>query len=184
MLYFSSQAGPPRVMAPRGIDMRKVRASQGRITDNVRRRQLPGKCNRNRLPKPTGTVQMERRGKSSPARQATVCKCKPYPMQRLHAGISFGGSCRPGRTAEAAQRRLATTVPDRWRLRSSLRTEPGLHACRKIPFFFFSNRGGWGGIFRFFGPSLLTRGGEGDYNSRGGMRLVGSWERLVVSRTS
>ena len=51
MLYFSWQAGPPRVMAPRGIDMRKVRASQGRITDNVRRRKLPGKCNRNRLPK-------------------------------------------------------------------------------------------------------------------------------------
>ena len=90
MLYFPSQAGPPRVMAPRGIDMRKVRASQGRITDNVRRRKLPGKCNRNRLPKPTGTVQMERRGKSSPARQATVCKCKPYPMQRLHAGILLG----------------------------------------------------------------------------------------------
>ena len=87
MLYFSTQAGPPRVMAPRGIDMRKVRAPQSRITDNVRRRKLPGKCNRNRLPKPTGTVQMERRGKSSPARQATVCKCKPYPMQRLHAGI-------------------------------------------------------------------------------------------------
>ena len=118
MLYFSTQAGPPRVMAPRGIDMRKVRASQGRITDNVRRRQLPGKCNRNRLPKPTGTVQMERRGKSSPARQATVCKCKPYPMQRLRRGDAYA-SCRPGRTAEAAERRLATDVTDRWQPRSA-----------------------------------------------------------------
>lgn len=160
MLYFSTQAGPPRVMAPRGIDMRKVRASQGRITDNVRRRQLPGKCNRNRLPKPTGTVQMERRGKSSPARQATVCKCKPYPMQRLHAGISFGGSCRPGRTAEAAQRRLATTVPDRWRLRSSLRTEPGLHACRKFRSF-LPQSGRMGRIFPFFRAQPIDKGRRG-----------------------
>ena len=44
------QAGLPRVMAPQGIGMRKVRASQGGITDNVRRGQPPGKCNRNRLP--------------------------------------------------------------------------------------------------------------------------------------
>ena len=35
----------------KGAHMRKVRASQGRITDNVRRRKLPGKCNRNSLPK-------------------------------------------------------------------------------------------------------------------------------------
>jgi len=34
-------------MLPKGITARKVRASQGRITDNVRRRRLPGKCNRN-----------------------------------------------------------------------------------------------------------------------------------------
>jgi len=27
--------------------LRKVRASQGRVPDNVRRRKLPGKCNRN-----------------------------------------------------------------------------------------------------------------------------------------
>ena len=78
---------------------------------------------------------MERRGKSSPARQATVCKCKPYPMQHLHAGTRSRktASCRPGRTAEAAERRLATTVTDRWQPRSSLRTEPGLQTCRKIP---------------------------------------------------
>ena len=139
MVYFSVQAGLPRVMAPQGIGMRKVRASQGGITDNIRRGRPPGKCNRNRLPTQRTTVprtvQMERRGKSSPARQATVCKCKPYPMQHLHAGTRRRktASCRPGRTAEAAERRLATTVTDRWQPRSSLRTEPGLQACRKIP---------------------------------------------------
>ena len=133
------QAGLPRVMAPQGIGMRKVRASQGGITDNVRRGRPPGKCNRNRLPthgaSAPRTVQMERRGKSSPARQATVCKCKPYPMQRLHTGTAGKpASCRPGRTAEAAERRLATVVTDRWQLRGfSSRTEPGLQACRKIP---------------------------------------------------
>ena len=47
----AEQTGLPRVMAPQGIGMRKVRASKGRITDNVRRGQPPGKCNRNRLPK-------------------------------------------------------------------------------------------------------------------------------------
>jgi len=39
-----------RAMLPKGIGVRKVRASQGRITDNDRRRRLQGKCNRNRLP--------------------------------------------------------------------------------------------------------------------------------------
>ena len=39
-----------RSIMPKGIAMRKVRASQGRITDNIRRRRLPGKCNRNRPP--------------------------------------------------------------------------------------------------------------------------------------
>ena len=34
-------------MLPKGIIARKVRASQGRITDNVRLRRLTGKCNRN-----------------------------------------------------------------------------------------------------------------------------------------
>ena len=47
----AEQTGLPRAMAPQGIGMRKVRASKGRITDNVRRGKPPGKCNRNRLPK-------------------------------------------------------------------------------------------------------------------------------------
>ena len=37
-------------MLAKAIIARKVRASQGRITDNVRRRRLPGKCNRNKPP--------------------------------------------------------------------------------------------------------------------------------------
>ena len=53
-----------RGIIPKGSTVRKVRASQGRITDNVRRRQLPGKCNRNKPPH--FAVRMERRGKSSP----------------------------------------------------------------------------------------------------------------------
>ena len=40
-----------RAMWPKGIGVRKVRASQGRITDNDRRRRLQGKCNRNRPPR-------------------------------------------------------------------------------------------------------------------------------------
>ena len=40
----------PRSVAPKGIGVRKVRASQDRITDNVRRRRLPGKCNRKEPP--------------------------------------------------------------------------------------------------------------------------------------
>ena len=41
----------PRGMAPKGITVRKVRASQGRIADNVSHRRLSGKCNRNKPPR-------------------------------------------------------------------------------------------------------------------------------------
>ena len=37
-------------MLAKAVTARKVRASQSRITDNVRRRRLPGKCNRNKPP--------------------------------------------------------------------------------------------------------------------------------------
>jgi len=50
-IIIAEQVGLPRVGMPKGTDARKVRAPQGRITDNVRRRRLPGKCNRNSLPK-------------------------------------------------------------------------------------------------------------------------------------
>ena len=38
-------------MLPKGITVRKVRASQGRIADNVSHRRLSGKCNRNKPPR-------------------------------------------------------------------------------------------------------------------------------------
>ncbi len=37
-----------RAVLPKGIGVRKVRASCDRITDNDRRRRLQGKCNRNK----------------------------------------------------------------------------------------------------------------------------------------
>ena len=42
--------GQSRGIVPKGITVRKVRASQGRITDNVRLGQPTGKCNRNKPP--------------------------------------------------------------------------------------------------------------------------------------
>ena len=137
-------ACPLRVKLPKGIGMRKVRAPQGRITDNVRRRKLPGKCNRNRLPEslwlpelPVGSerssdllVQMERRGKSSPAWQATACKCKPYPEQ--HRIVLYGGfppyTVGPAarrRWLEACRQRSSQIDNGQGRFRSSP-TEPGL----------------------------------------------------------
>ncbi len=60
-----------RGITPKGITVRKVRASQGRIADNVSRRRLPGKCNRNRPPRAIHAVRMERRGKSPPTLMVT-----------------------------------------------------------------------------------------------------------------
>ena len=37
-------------MLAKAVTVRKVRASEGRITDNVRRGRPPGKCNRNKPP--------------------------------------------------------------------------------------------------------------------------------------
>ena len=53
-------------MAPKGITVRKVRASQGRITDNVRRGRPQGKCNRD-IPPPQG-------GKGGRAVQETTAR--------------------------------------------------------------------------------------------------------------
>ena len=62
------------------ICMRKVRAPQGRVPDNVRRRRLQGQCNRD-IPPRLCAVRLERRGKSSPAGRVTVPSCKPHPVQ-------------------------------------------------------------------------------------------------------
>ncbi len=48
--------------------VRKVRASQGRMPDNVRWRRLPGKCNRNIPPEP---------GFPEPVRVEGQCKRLP-----------------------------------------------------------------------------------------------------------
>ena len=91
---------------------------------------------------------MERRGKSSPARQATVCKCKPYPMQhRMQSGFlpAFAR-----RFSAGGWRQAAMLVRDRWQSRLC-RTEPGLQVSpskikrsRKRPFY-FARRESYGG---------------------------------------
>ena len=43
--------GQSRGNMPKGFTVRKVRASQSRITDNVRPGQPAGKCNRNKPPR-------------------------------------------------------------------------------------------------------------------------------------
>ena len=80
MIEFNDRVARSRGMLPKGIAMRKVRASQGGITDNVRRRRLPGKCNRD-IPPAFWQVRVERRGKSSPVPMVTQGSCKPYPKQ-------------------------------------------------------------------------------------------------------
>ena len=53
ILYYNTirnRAERSRDMLPKGVIARKVRASQGRVADNVSRRRLPGKCNRNKPP--------------------------------------------------------------------------------------------------------------------------------------
>ena len=80
MIKSNDRTARSRGMLPKGITMRKVRASKGRITDNVRRRRLPGKCNRD-IPPAFWQVRVERRGKSSPIPMVTQGSCKPYPKQ-------------------------------------------------------------------------------------------------------
>ena len=182
-------------MAPQGIGMRKVRASQGGITDNIRRGRPPGKCNRNRLPTQRTTVprtvQMERRGKSSPARQATVCKCKPYPMQRLHAGIRRNA----GHAGPAEPRRR---LRGGWRQPSQIDGSRGVRSAQnpayrpagrfRTDWFHGAIRGSGGRDFSllrgpFFGgfpltkreASIYNRGGE---EGRGRRSLRGSLSRL------
>ena len=88
---------------PKGHTVRKVRASQGRIADNVSRRRLPGKCNRNRPPA-LRRVRMERRGKSSPVSMVTWIRCKPYPKQH-RMGIVCPTHIPGWHAAKAAERR-------------------------------------------------------------------------------
>ena len=70
--------------------MRKVRASQSRITDNIGRGRPPDKCNRNRPPRLRG-VRVERWGKSPPVDLATGPSCKLYPKQHRLGGYGLLG---------------------------------------------------------------------------------------------
>ena len=66
----NSSAERSRAIMPKGLRVRKVRASQGRVTDNVSHEQSSGKCNRNRLPKFVWE-KVERWGKSPPTPMVT-----------------------------------------------------------------------------------------------------------------
>ena len=81
--------------------MRKVRASQDRITANSSRRRLQGKCNRKKPPRFFG-VRMERRGKSSPAHVRACGHVNPIRCNTDWDGfagpaVPKGGSERTGR---------------------------------------------------------------------------------------
>ena len=112
---------------PKGHTVRKVRASQGRIADNVSRRRLPGKCNRNRPPA-LRRVRMERRGKSSPVSMVTWIRCKPYPKQH-RMGIVCPTHIPGWHAAKAAERRgdapqRQMVVHDRTRLTGRVAQSP------------------------------------------------------------
>ena len=79
--------------------MRKVRASQSRITDNIGRGRPPDKCNRNRPPRLRG-VRVERWGKSPPVDLATGPSCKLYSKQHRLGGYGLLGQS-PDRWLEA-----------------------------------------------------------------------------------
>jgi len=49
-IILCDRAGQSRRTLPKGITVRKVRASQSRIADNVRLGRPTGKCNRNKPP--------------------------------------------------------------------------------------------------------------------------------------
>ena len=133
MIEFNDRVARSRGMLPKGIAMRKVRASQGGITDNVRRRRLPGKCNRD-IPPAFWQVRVERRGKSSPIPMVTQGSCKPYPKQhRMRNRL-----CRvPARHSSAGGRGFyfegCGNVAHRQMIAVSLMrsTEPGLQARSK-----------------------------------------------------
>ena len=133
------------------ICMRKVRAPQGRVPDNVRRRRLQGQCNRD-IPPRLCAVRLERRGKSSPAYRVTDMPCKPHPVQDWN-----GSAC--GYAAEMAARhapdnRVSATVTlrqDRWPHVGKPTDRTRLIACS---FCFYKNTDGiWGGVRKTVKPT-------------------------------
>lgn len=98
---------------PRGGDsVRKVRASQSRIADNIGRGRPPDKCNRNKLPRPPGGEKVERWGKSPPVSRVTGASCKLYPKQHRLGGYGLLGQS-----------------PDGWQ-RDGQQCSPKIDGCR------------------------------------------------------
>ena len=124
--------GTAACRTPKGAGVRKVRAPQDRITDNVRRRRLPGKCNRNSLPKlPDGSryrwkgeVKAHRHGRQlranvNPIRSNTVCGvAPPVPREPRFAGDPRGRRGAGPAYPQVAHRRAATRAADRWQSRA------------------------------------------------------------------
>ena len=79
--------------------VRKVRASQSRITDNIGRGRPPDKCNRDKPPH-ISAVRVERWGKSPPVDLVTGPSCKLYPKQHRLGGYGLLGQS-PDRWLEA-----------------------------------------------------------------------------------
>ena len=74
---------------------------------------------------------MERRGKSSPARQVTVCKCKPYPVQHRMQTDFLSAFAR--RSSAGGWRQAAMLVRDRWQSRR----EPYRTRLTDLPIYFY-----------------------------------------------
>ena len=141
--------------------MRKVRAPQDRITDNVRRRRLPGKCNRNSLPKlPEGSryrwkgeVKAHRHGRRlranvNPIRSNTVCGVAPAiphePLFAVRRGPWRQARCRSGifrgwlqAHGNVRRRQMAAARHGAYRTRL---TSPLKKTPRQEPWYFFNSR--------------------------------------------
>ena len=134
-IIYAEQAGLPRSHVPKGLGVRKVRAPQGRITDNVRRRRLPGKCNRNSLPKLPHGSRYRWKGEVKAHRHGRRLRANVNPIRSNTAGKERAGPAH----FSGGFRRTATCAADRWQSRGKPRTEPGLQArsfflrqCRSV----------------------------------------------------
>jgi len=101
-------------MAPKGIGMRKVRASQGRITDNVRRGEPPGKCNRNRLPMYLKKCRYRWKGEVKAHRHDRQLCANVNPIRCNTVCAEAFCLYLPGISAQVALRSAATQITDRW----------------------------------------------------------------------
>jgi len=106
--------------------MRKVRAPQSRIADNISRGQPPSKCNRDIPPQRDLSVRVERRGKSSPERRRRRCHVNLIRCNTNGSSLSQWLLVRLGTVGGLS--RSATVGPDRL----PYTTEPGLQVRRHL----------------------------------------------------